>query len=449
MSDTKGPKYRFRFEAEANGKVGEAVVTVEDVRGKVLYRDKADLDREAERSRVVGTVAQRFRVAAGPLREQFDARWNEERENLRRARDGAAATPGPAAAEPAPVVVTLGDVAAEPVAWLWKPWIPLGMITVLDGDPGLGKSTLTLDLAARVTRGSAMPSGGVRPARPAGVLLMTAEDSLAQTVRPRLDAAGADASRVHALEAVRVGGEERPPVLPYDLQLVEALVAGRGIRLVVVDPFMAFLDGKIDAHRDQDVRRCMHRLKLLAEAFGVAVVLVRHLNKLTGGPALYRGGGSIGIGGAGRSALIVGRHPKEPHLCVLAPNKCNLAPPFRSLAYTYEPVGDVARIGWAGEVDLTAEDILGHPSRMKQTVAAQCVDAIKEALAAGPVETNDLDKHLQVLGHTKRSIERARRELGVRSRRVGFGAEGKWMAELPPEEPGGKDEDEVTDPFPP
>jgi len=234
------------------------------------------------------------------------------------------ATPPPA--EPVPVVRCLADVEARPVAWVWERWIPRGALTILDGDPGLGKSTLMMDLAARITRGWGMPpAGDGAGGEPAGVLLLTAEDALDVTVRPRLDAAGADPARVHALEAVKTGDDERPPVLPWDLALVESLIAYKGVRLIVADPIMAYLDGQLDAHRDQDVRRLLHQLMLLADRTGTAIVLVRHLNTLTGPPALYRGGGSIGIIGAVRSALLVGRHPSEAHHYVLASNKCNLA----------------------------------------------------------------------------------------------------------------------------
>jgi hypothetical protein len=332
-----------------------------------------------------------------------------------------------------PRLVTLASVKPAKVDYVWKPWLPRGTITVLDGDPGLGKSTVSLDLAARASRGWSMPPGECKVVRePADVLLLGAEDDLANTVRPRLDAAGADVSRVHSLEAVQVGeGEERPPVLPWDLALVESMIVERLVELLVVDPFVAFLDAELDAHRDQDVRRCMHRLKQLAERTRVAILLLRHLNKLNAGPALYRGGGSIGITGAGRSALVVGKHPTEPGHRVLAPVKVNQAANPKSLVYTIEPAGDVSRIGWVGECELAADDILGHAG-IRQKEGDRCAEAIREYLGAGTKKVEELEQYLKFgCGFTDNAIRAGRRAAGVKATRVGFGPDGEWMASLP------------------
>src|SRR5262249_7624419 len=152
---------------------------------------------------------------------------------------------------------------------------------------------LTLDLSARVTRGLPMPfeEDGDDPG---DVLLLSAEDDPARTIRPRLDAIEADVSRVHIL-SIRVGDPERPPMLPNDFDWIETVIAEKRVRLVVIDPIMAYVDAVINTHRDQDVRLVMHRLSVLAGRTQAAVVLVRHLNKMTTcGDAIYRGGGSIG-----------------------------------------------------------------------------------------------------------------------------------------------------------
>lgn len=268
---------------------------------------------------------------------------------------------------PEPVIVTLSSVAPEPVPWLWDGWLPDSTLCLLDGDPGLGKSSLTLDWAARVTKGWPMPpaAGDAVVRDPAAVLLLGAEDVLKYTVRPRLDAAGADADLVHSLEGFRESGKVRDPQLPWDLEHLAGFIGERGVRLVIVDPLMAFLGTEFDAHKDQDVRRCMRPLRDLAERLRVCILLVRHLNKLNGGAALYRGGGSIGITGAARASLIVGRDPQDPKRHVLAMNKINVGPLPRSLAYRIDPEKGVSRIGWEGECDLTRDDILWH-----QTAAA-------------------------------------------------------------------------------
>jgi hypothetical protein len=182
-----------------------------------------------------------------------------------------------------------------------------------------------------------------------------------------------------------VGDDVRDPLLP-DLYLLEDFVRGRNVRLVIVDPLMAFLGDEYDAHKDQDIRRALRPLRNFAERLGVTVLLLRHLNKLNGGAALYRGGGSIGITGAARAALVVGRDPDEPARHVLAMNKINLGPAPRSLAYRIEPERGVARIGWEGECDLTRDDILWHavtkpPQRDR---GDRLEDALRKVLPPAP-----------------------------------------------------------------
>jgi RecA-family ATPase len=204
-------------------------------------------------------------------------------------------------------VVTMANVLPERVNWLWPGRIPYGKLTVLDGDPGQGKSTVTTDLAARVSTGSPLPTGE-RPRRGA-VLLLSAEDGAADTLRPRLEAAGADLTRVHLLDHVATGDGPRPPELPTDLPAIREVIKRERIALVVVDPLMAFLAETVNTRIDHAVRRALHPLKELAEHTGAGVLVVRHLNKSGEGSALYRGGGSIGIIGAARSGMMVGTDP--------------------------------------------------------------------------------------------------------------------------------------------
>ena len=217
-----------------------------------------------------------------------------------------------------PVGVLLSTVSPEKVEWFWQGRIPRGKLTVVDGDPGTGKSTLTLDLTARASRGMAMPTGnGER--EPVGVVILSGEDGLADTIVPRLLAAGADLDRILALTEVPIlsGGGSRPPVLPDDLDLIRQAIGRVQASLVVIDPLMAFLTSDTNSHRDQDIRRVLFQVAALAEETGVAVVVVRHLNKSNTGPALYRGGGSIGIIGAARSGLLVAVDPDDEERRVL------------------------------------------------------------------------------------------------------------------------------------
>jgi hypothetical protein len=320
---------------------------------------------------------------------------------------------------PEPDLVPMSAVTPCSVLWLWRHWLPLGTLAVLDGDPGLGKSTLTLDLAARITQGWDMPpAGGGSSAEPAAVLLLSAEDDPDQTIRPRLDVALADPARVHFFRAVTEGDRERPPVLPWDLDLIERRVQKLGVLLVVVDPFSAFLGSEFDAHKDQDIRRCLHSLALLARRAGVTILLIRHLNKLSGGPALYRGGGSIAITGAARAAMVVGRDPDDPDRHVLAMVKTNLGPRPRSLTYHIRQAGpDVTRIEWGDETDLLPDDILWHaqgrtPGRPDEQVQ-EAEKFLVAALANGPVAVTKLEKDAKAAGISWRTVQRAKSHLKV------------------------------------
>lgn len=341
---------------------------------------------------------------------------------------------------------TFSTVTPTKTAWLWRGYIPLGTLTILDGDPGLGKSTITVDLAARVSRGRLMPplSGRTDLSAPADVLILSAEDSAEQTIRPRLDAAGADVGRVHTIDATAVGEDgERPPILPTDLDLVEELTSQRGVKLIIIDPFMAYLDGELNAHKDQDVRRCLHRLKTLAENTGAAVVLVRHLNKLNGGPALYRGGGSIGITGAARSALVVGENPAEPKQLILAPVKCNLSAMPPALTYSVCTADNgAAVVGWGEETTLTADDILGNPRRT-QTVAGECAELIRGLLADGPKPAEDMEGELKANGYSGNAIREGRKAAKVKAVRQGFGDSGAWYWQLSEDTEGNADNAQV------
>ena len=280
-----------------------------------------------------------------------------------------------------------GDAVEETrVNWLWPGLIPLGAITLLDGDPGLGKSLLTLDLAARVTTGRAMPLGapgvadGAGVAGVAGVALLSAEDNIAATIIPRLRLAGADIARVGFVRNVPIVDAtteqtlQRSFVLPDDIPWLEKAIQRIAARLVVIDPLMSFLDGGVNSWRDQDVRRALAPLAALAERTGAAILILRHLNKATGGNPTYRGGGSIGIIGAARSGLLVAKHPDNPdHERVLTAIKSNLGPPMPSLRYQIvAPLSGIEGleeegiaqfeqtpvIEWLGESDLDAATLL-------------------------------------------------------------------------------------------
>jgi putative DNA primase/helicase len=265
-------------------------------------------------------------------------------------------------------IVTLADVEPERVQWLWPGRIPVGKLVILDGDPGVGKSTVAIDVSATVTTGGSWPDGSVCT-HPGAVLIMSAEDGLADTIRPRCDAAGADVANVHAIEGVPIISEDgevtlRPPTLA-DVIALENTVKRTGARLLVIDVIMAYLPAGRDSHKDQDIRAVLSRLSALADRTGCSVLLLRHLNKTGGRDPLYRGGGSIGIVGAARAGMLVAVDPDDPERRVLASVKSNLGPAPDSLAYRLVESGDhgVARVQWEGVTTHTARTLLDPPDR--------------------------------------------------------------------------------------
>lgn len=322
-------------------------------------------------------------------------------------------------------LITMSTVVPELVDWLWPARIPLSMITMVDGDPGLGKSTMTLDIAARVSRGRVMPFEAPRSRPAADVILLTAEDHLAATVRPRLDAAGADLHRVHVVQTMpRKDDPDRPPMLvAEDIARLEQIVIAKRAKLVIVDPIMAFLDAATDAHRDQDMRAVLRLIAATAERTGAAILVVRHLRK-GAGSALYRGAGSIGIVGAARSALLVAADPDDPEQRVLAASKCNLAPLAPSLRWQLVDQGGVARVEWLGVADgVTADDLarVADPAGSDEGASDldRAVEALREVLADGPVPTRQaMAAASELAGCSVRTVERARQRLGVEAVRV-------------------------------
>jgi len=316
-------------------------------------------------------------------------------------------------------VVRASKVMPERVRWLWSGRIPLGKLTVLDGDPGLGKSTITLDLGARITTGSPLPGSEDRFG-PTNVVLLSAEDGVADTIRPRLEAAGADLERVVIVDHVTDTDGARPVELPTDLDRIRELVRAERAALVVVDPLMAFLTGDVNSNRDQDVRRVMHQLKLVAEKTGAAVLVLRHLNKAVnlGGSALYRGGGSIGIIGAARSGLLVAPDPDDEGDLgrrILAVSKSNLAAKAESLAYSIvgDELYDVAKVVWGGTSNRMAEQLLGRAAERPSPEQDRAEAFLVHALANGPRRAADLREQAESKGLAWRTVQRAAEALEV------------------------------------
>jgi len=308
----------------------------------------------------------------------------------------------------------MSSVVPKETQWAWQYRIPLGELTGVDGDPGNNKSSVLIDLAARVSTGSDMPDG--TPGINGGVLLLLAEDSLEKTTLQRLEAAGADLDRVATIQ--------RQVLLPDDLKLVKRAISQVKARLVIVDPLMAFL--ALDANGDQRVRRALTPLKRAAERANAAVVLVRHLTKRGGSHALYRGSGSIGIIAATRSALLIGRDPEDPDMRVLVQTKSNLGPIAPSLLFEpVEAANGAVRIEWRGECEYTAEDVLSTRNA-SETKLEDAEDMLITLLANGPVEVNKIREEATARGISWRTVERAKRLHRIFPRHVGFGSGSGW-----------------------
>jgi hypothetical protein len=304
----------------------------------------------------------------------------------------------------------MSDVTPERVLWLWAGRLPLGKLVLLDGDPNIGKSTLTLDWSARVSTESPWPDETVPPVS-GNVLLLSAEDGVADTIRPRLDAAGADLDRVHLLNRV----EQRPPILPDDLDVIEGEVRSRGVVLVVIDPLSAFLSGRVDAYRDQDVRRALVHLTDLARAADTCVLVLRHLNKSSASNPLYRGGGSIAFVGAARVALLAALDPDDPSRRVVAVNKCNLRAAAPSLAYRIvsDDRHECGRVVYEGRTAHSAEDLLRlrGDDAGESAVGSAADDALAQILAYGPRWAAECVAEMRDAGFTKEQTRRARERI--------------------------------------
>ena len=332
-----------------------------------------------------------------------------------------------------PVFIRLEDVKAEPVRWLWPGYLPLGKLVILDGDPGLGKSVLSLDLAARVTTGRAMPDG--QDGTSGGVVILSAEDAPGDTIRPRLDAAGADPTRVRILRAVRGReGEHSPEIVePADLAGIERAVRECDARLLIFDPLTAFLGGRVNANYDQDVRRALGPLTEMAQRAGVTIIAIRHLNKSQGISAIYRGGGSIGITGASRAAFMVGKDPSDPQSRVFANVKANLSRLSGSLGFRVEtaPSG-VPCIRWTGASSVSANDrVQPEPSAPARPRRDEAQAFLLEVLANGPALATEVLEGAEARGIRRKTLDRAKKELGVRVGKPKGVKDGPWEWHLP------------------
>jgi len=344
-----------------------------------------------------------------------------------------------------PVFVCLADIAPKSVEWLWPERIALGKLTILAGDPGLGKSFVTLDMAAKVSTGRAWPDCREIPNAAGGVVLLSAEDDLADTIRPRLDAADADCRRIIALTAIRkcdpeTGREEEHPFsLAEDLPGLEgAIKQVTNCRLVVIDPISAYM-GRTDSHKNAEVRGVLAPLAELAARHRVAVVAVTHLRKGEG-PAMYRTMGSLAFVAAARAAYATIKDKADPSGArrLVLPVKNNLGNDTTGLAYrlrTHYSNNGQPVVSWETEpVTTTIDEVMKTERHASDDAAPALAEAKKwlaDALALGPKLARELVKEAGKDGVTVATLRRAKHALKVESCKGKDTTDGKWSWRLP------------------
>jgi hypothetical protein len=334
---------------------------------------------------------------------------------------------------------TAKGVRVRKVSWAWPRYIPFGKLTIIEGDPGDGKSVLTVDLAARWSTGAVMPDGSASGG-PFPVIMVSAEDDMEDTIVPRLDAAGANTALIHL---VPHGLNPNAPFeLSSDMDWLTDVVMELGARAVIFDPITSFINERTDTHNDSSTRRALYPLRVLASRTGAAVLAVRHLNKGVG-KALYRGGGSIGFVAAARACYLVAPHPEEPEVRLFACVKNNLGPKAPTLGYQLDQHEDVPYLVWRkGPVELDAQQALDGQNSHRPEVDEDEVTYQKAArqmeqnflldlLSDGPLSWTEIVAAAKEVGFSARTLRRAR----IDARLVCLGRPGqhdsKWAAPAP------------------
>lgn len=306
-------------------------------------------------------------------------------------------------------------VVAQTVSWLWPECMPLGKLVILDGDPDLGKSLISLDLCARLSTGRRFPDGRPSPG-PANALVLSAEDAPSDTIVPRLRRLGAELGRVFVWQRGQEG-EDWPWRFPAHAGRLDEALARSDARLAVIDPIMAFLDNSVLSVSDQSVRRALAPLIALADKHRCTLLMQRHLNKQGGHRAVYRGLGSIAFVAACRFALLVGRDPRMPGRCVLAPVRSSLAKLPPSLAYQITAGDDgLPVLNWLGTSPCPADELLTNTAGRGPRDEAALL--LEQLLAAGPRPVKEIWAAAQQAGLSTRTLQRAKRDLGIQCRRA-------------------------------
>ena len=309
-------------------------------------------------------------------------------------------------------LINMQDVKCESVEWLLYPFIPYGKITIIQGDPGEGKTTLVLQIIARLTKGESIIDEDAKP--PINVIYQTAEDGLGDTIKPRLVEADADCSKVLVID------DKDAPLTMLDVRLEKA-ISETGARLVVLDPIQGFLGADVDMHRANEIRPVMKHIAELAEKYRCAIVLIGHMNKCGMGKSAYRGLGSIDFQAAARSVLIVGRIKDEPEIRVVCQIKSSLAPKAKSIAFR---LSENEGFEWIGEYDITADDLLSGAT--KGTKQKTAMDFLENLLADGKMPQTKIAQLADERGISNKTLRNAKKALDIKASKCG----NQWYWEL-------------------
>ena len=299
-------------------------------------------------------------------------------------------------------MIRMSEIQQTEVEWLWYPYIPFGKLTIIQGNPGEGKTFFAMQLAAACTNRKYLPQ--MEPFEPFNVIFQTAEDGLGDTVKPRLVSAEADMERVLVIDDT-----DRPLTLAD--KRIENAIRENNARLVIIDPLQAFLGSNVDMNRANEVRPIFRRLADTAQNTNCAIVMIGHLNKASGSQSTYRGLGSIDITAVVRSLLFIGKVKTDPTTRVIVHEKSSLAPPGQSLAFS---LGDEKGFRWIGAYDISTEDLLaggeGSKTELKQELA---VKLITEFLAEGKkVSIAEINAEARERGISERTVRLAKNSMG-------------------------------------